>query len=175
MAGKVVPGDGWRACDGHQAGRVFLRHATGRRAIQRRAIAGLGRQWRAVSLRNPGQRPAGIQDRGRTRGPEFDPDLGERVASSETLKAAREYVGFRFPGLRNAPLLETRVCQYEQTPDAHLIVDRHPGNEKVWILGGGSGHGFKHGAAIGEVMAEAILKDREPEKIWSLGRFRKAP
>jgi glycine/D-amino acid oxidase-like deaminating enzyme len=123
----------------------------------------------------PGSDRRGFKIADDTRGPEFDPDLGERVASSETLKAAREYVGFRFPGLRNAPLLETRVCQYEQTPDAHLIVDRHPGNEKVWILGGGSGHGFKHGAAIGEVVAEAVLKGREAEKVWGLVRFRKAP
>jgi glycine/D-amino acid oxidase-like deaminating enzyme len=122
----------------------------------------------------PGSDRRGFKIADDTRGPEFDPDLGERVVTSETLKAVREYIGFRFPGLRNAPLLETRVCQYEQTPDAHLIVDRHPANERVWILGGGSGHGFKHGAAIGEVTAEAILKDREPEKIWSLRRFRKA-
>jgi glycine/D-amino acid oxidase-like deaminating enzyme len=123
----------------------------------------------------PGSDRRGFKIADDTRGPEFDPDHGERVVSSETLKDVREYIGFRFPDLRNAPLLETRVCQYEQTPDAHLIVDRHPANEKVWILGGGSGHGFKHGAAIGEVMAEAILKDRKPEKIWSLERFRKAP
>jgi sarcosine oxidase len=123
----------------------------------------------------PGSDRRGFKIADDTRGPKFDPDLGERVVSAETLKAVREYVGFRFPGLRNAPLLETRVCQYEQTPDAHLIVDRHPLNERVWILGGGSGHGFKHGAAIGEVVAEAILKDQEVEKVWGLGRFRDEP
>jgi sarcosine oxidase len=106
-----------------------------------------------------------------TRGPAFDPTDGERVVSPDTLKDIREYVGFRFPALKNAPLVETRVCQYEQTPDSNFIIDRHPQNENVWIVGGGSGHGFKHGPAIGEMMAELILKDREPEALFRLERF----
>jgi sarcosine oxidase len=107
-----------------------------------------------------------------TRGPAFDPTNGERVVSPETLKDIREYVAFRFPALKNAPLIETRVCQYEQTPDSNFIVDRHPENENVWLLGGGSGHGFKHGPAIGEMMADLILKDREPQAIFRLSRFK---
>jgi glycine/D-amino acid oxidase-like deaminating enzyme len=106
-----------------------------------------------------------------TRGPAFDPTNGERVASQETLKDIREYIAFRFPALKDAPLLETRVCQYEQTPDSNFILDRHPASENVWIVGGGSGHGFKHGPAIGEMMAELILKDRQPEPIFRLARF----
>jgi glycine/D-amino acid oxidase-like deaminating enzyme len=108
-----------------------------------------------------------------TRGPDFDPTDGERIVSQETLQSVREYIAFRFPALKDAPLLETRVCQYEQTPDSHFIIDRHPENENVWIVGGGSGHGFKHGPAIGETMADLILKDREPRAIWRLDRFKK--
>jgi glycine/D-amino acid oxidase-like deaminating enzyme len=107
-----------------------------------------------------------------TRGPEFDPTNGERVINPATLKDIRDYMAFRFPALKDAPLLETRVCQYEQTPDSHFIIDRHPKNENVWLLGGGSGHGLKHGPAIGEMMAELILKDREPKRIWRLERFK---
>ena len=121
----------------------------------------------------PGSDRRGFKIADDTRGPEFDPTGGERVISPETLKDIREYVGFRFPALRDAPLVETRVCQYEQTPDSHFIVDRHPANENVWLLGGGSGHGFKHGPAVGEMMAEVILKDREPKAIWRLDRFKK--
>jgi glycine/D-amino acid oxidase-like deaminating enzyme len=55
-----------------------------------------------------------------------------------------------------------------------LVIDRHPANENVWLLGGGSGHGFKHGPAIGAMMAELILRDREPEAIWRLDRFQKS-
>ncbi len=119
----------------------------------------------------PGRDRRGFKIADDTRGPSFDPTFGERVASPETLKDIREYVGFRFPALKDAPLVETRVCQYEQTPDGDFIVDRHPSNENVWLLGGGSGHGFKHGPAVGEMMAELILKDRVPEAVWRLGRF----
>jgi sarcosine oxidase len=108
------------------------------------------------------------------RGPDFDPTNGERIINTETLKDIREYVGFRFPALRDAPLIETRVCQYEQTPDSHFIIDRHPANENVWLLGGGSGHGFKHGPAIGEMTADMILRDGSPEAIWRLDRFKKS-
>jgi glycine/D-amino acid oxidase-like deaminating enzyme len=121
----------------------------------------------------PGSDRRGFKIADDTRGPIFDPTDGERVVSHETLADIREYVGFRFPALKNAPLLETRVCQYEQTPDGHFILDRHPMNESVWLVGGGSGHGFKHGPAIGEMMAELILKDREPKAIWRLDRFQK--
>jgi glycine/D-amino acid oxidase-like deaminating enzyme len=121
----------------------------------------------------PGSGRRGFKIADDTRGPDFDPTHGERVISTETLKDIREYAGYRFPALRNAPLIETRVCQYEQTPDSHFIVDRHPANENVWIVGGGSGHGFKHGPAIGEIVAELIVKDREPRAVWRLERFQK--
>jgi glycine/D-amino acid oxidase-like deaminating enzyme len=123
----------------------------------------------------PGGGRRGFKVADDTRGPAFDPTNGERVVSQETLRDIREYVGFRFPALNDAPLVETRVCQYEQTPDGHFIVDRHPAASNVWLLGGGSGHGFKHGPAVGEMMAELILKDRELDKMWRLGRFQKTP
>ncbi|HEY6372958.1 MAG TPA: FAD-dependent oxidoreductase [Candidatus Sulfotelmatobacter sp.] len=119
----------------------------------------------------PGSDRRGFKIADDTRGPAFDPTDGERVASPETLKDIREYVGFRFPALKDAPLVETRVCPYEQTPDSHFIIDRHPVAANVWIVGGGSGHGFKHGPAVGEMVAELILQGREPEALWQLGRF----
>ena len=122
----------------------------------------------------PGTDRRGFKIADDTRGPNFDPTNGERIIDPETLKNVREYIAFRFPALKNAPLVETRVCQYEQTPDSHFIVDRHPAKENVWILGGGSGHGFKHGPAIGEMMAELILKDTEPKATWRLARFPKS-
>ena len=121
----------------------------------------------------PGNDRRGFKIADDTRGPDFDPTDGERVISPENLRRVRKYVEFRFPALREAPLIETRVCQYEQTPDSHFIIDRHPENEAVWLLGGGSGHGFKHGPAIGEMMAELILKGRHPAPIWRLERFKK--
>lgn len=122
----------------------------------------------------PGKGRRGFKIADDTRGPDFDPTWGERVVSPETLKDIREYVAFRFPALKDAPLIETRVCQYEQTPDSHFIIDRHPARENVWLVGGGSGHGFKHGPAVGEMMAGLILKDTEPEAIFRLTRFKRA-
>jgi glycine/D-amino acid oxidase-like deaminating enzyme len=121
----------------------------------------------------PGSDRRGFKIADDARGPAFDPTDGERVANQETLSDIREYVAFRFPALKDAPLLETRVCQYEQTPDSHFILDRHPKNENVYLLGGGSGHGFKHGPAVGEMMADLILKEREPDATFRLARFKK--
>ena len=121
----------------------------------------------------PGSGRRGFKIADDTRGIEFDPTSGERMISQDTLKDIREYVAFRFPALKNAPLIETRVCQYEQTPDSNFIIDRHSSMENVWLLGGGSGHGFKHGPAIGEMMAELVLKRGEPPAFWRLRRFQK--
>jgi len=106
-----------------------------------------------------------------TRGRLFDPSKGRRTASARRLRAARDYLGFRFPGLREAPLVEARVCQYEDTPDRRFIVDRHPGAENLWILGGGSGHGFKHGPAVGELASRVVLEEKAPPEAFRLGRF----
>jgi monomeric sarcosine oxidase len=106
-----------------------------------------------------------------TRGPEFDPTLGERKVSEEGLKLIRDYVGFRFPALKDAPLLETRVCQYENSPDDHFIIDRHPAADNVWLVGGGSGHGFKHGPVVGEMVAEMVMEEKQPDAVFRLGRF----
>jgi glycine/D-amino acid oxidase-like deaminating enzyme len=105
------------------------------------------------------------------RGPAFDPTDGDRTPSPEGIEAARAYLAFRFPALAGAPLLEARVCQYEQTPDADLIVARHPEAANVWLVGGGSGHGYKLGPAVGEHAAERVLEAKPVEPAFSLGRF----
>jgi sarcosine oxidase len=87
-------------------------------------------------------------------GPEFDPDTGDRLATG--LDAARAFVAERLPALASAPLVESRVCQYENTSNGDFLIDRHPDFENVWIAGGGSGHGFKHGPAVGEYLTQRI-------------------
>jgi glycine/D-amino acid oxidase-like deaminating enzyme len=106
-----------------------------------------------------------------TRGPEFDPTSGERKVSEEGLKLIRDYVGFRFPALKAAPLLETRVCQYENSPDDHFIIDRHPAADNVWLIGGGSGHGFKHGPVVGEIVAQLVMEEKDADPAFRLERF----
>jgi glycine/D-amino acid oxidase-like deaminating enzyme len=121
----------------------------------------------------PGSDRRGFKLADDTRGGDFDPTFGERIVTPATLKRAREYLALRFPAMKDAPLIETRVCQYEQTADSHFVVDRHPRMDNVWLLGGGSGHGFKHGPALGEMVAELILKDGESDALWKVTRFSK--
>lgn len=101
-------------------------------------------------------------------GAEFDPDSGERVVSAEGLKAVREYLAKRVPRMANAPVTETRVCQYENTSNGDFLIDRHPAHENVWLVGGGSGHGFKHGPAVGEYVARMIAGDGVEEPRFTL-------
>jgi glycine/D-amino acid oxidase-like deaminating enzyme len=105
------------------------------------------------------------------RGKRFDPSLGDRLPDPVVLEHARNFVSHRFPALRNAPLIENRVCPYENSPDGNFIFDRHPDAENVLFLGGGSGHGFKHGPALGEVVADVLTGKRNPPGIFSLNRF----
>jgi glycine/D-amino acid oxidase-like deaminating enzyme len=91
-------------------------------------------------------------------GPPFDPDTGERVVTGEGLAAVREYLARRLPALQDAPVVETRVCQYENTSNGDFLIDRHPAFSNVWLVGGGSGHGFKHGPALGAYVADRVLE-----------------
>jgi monomeric sarcosine oxidase len=88
-----------------------------------------------------------------------DPDTLDREPTPAFLQHVRSFVAMRFPSLKNAPVVETRVCQYEYTPSGNYIIDRHPDFENVWIVGGGSGHGFKNGPAVGEYVTELITKN----------------
>ncbi len=100
-------------------------------------------------------------------GPEFDPDSGDRLVSSASIDEARAFLAQRFPDLRVAPLAETRVCQYENTSNGDFLIDRHPDLENVWLVGGGSGHGFKHGPAVGEYAANRIAGKGAAEERFS--------
>jgi monomeric sarcosine oxidase len=102
------------------------------------------------------------------RGPDYDPDAGDRLLPPDSLAEARRFLAERFPDLRDAPLAESRVCQYENTPTADFLIDRHPACENFWIVGGGSGHGFKHGPAVGEHLAARILHGAPSEPRFSL-------
>jgi glycine/D-amino acid oxidase-like deaminating enzyme len=101
--------------------------------------------------------------------PEFDPDTVERPPDPASEAAARAYLRLRFPALADAAVRSSRVCQYELTADNQFIAAPHPDDEDVWILGGGSGHGFKHGPALAEYV-ERLLDGREaPDPVLGLG------
>jgi len=86
----------------------------------------------------------------------FDADTDERLVTENEVERAREFLHKWFPALHDQPLLESRVCQYETSVDEHFIVDHHPDMENVWIVGGGSGHGYKHGIVLGDYVARRV-------------------
>jgi len=112
----------------------------------------------------------------------FDPDTEDRLVDRETLAATRAFLADRVPAMAARPVVETRVCQYESTPDTHFVIDRHPDWDNVWLVGGGSGHGFKHGPMIGRYVVDlidadgsvALVESGPPDDRFSLSRRRVA-
>ena len=89
-------------------------------------------------------------------GAPFDPDTGDRQPSAGGLADVRAYLARRFPALASRPLVESRVCQYENSSNGDLLIDRHPRWPSALLVGAGSGHGFKHGPAVGRYAADLV-------------------
>jgi glycine/D-amino acid oxidase-like deaminating enzyme len=103
-------------------------------------------------------------------GPAFDVERADRVPLPEHERRARQLLAGRFPALADAPLAGTRTCQYELTPDTRFLVAPHPEHDgRVWLLGGGSGHGFKHGPALAEEVERRLSGDEPPDPRFGLG------
>jgi len=101
-------------------------------------------------------------------GPRFDPDSGERIVTAESTALVKTFVTERFPALKDAPIVGSEVCQYENSSNGDFLIDRHPKHPNVWLVGGGSGHGFKHGPALGAYVADRITKGGETDVKFSL-------
>jgi glycine/D-amino acid oxidase-like deaminating enzyme len=108
-------------------------------------------------------------------GPAFDPENGERTPDPANEHRARSYAAERFPALADAPLALAKVCQYSLTEDTNFILAPHPELEGNWIFGGGSGHGFKHGPALGEYAASVITGSEAPDARFGLGPRESGP
>jgi glycine/D-amino acid oxidase-like deaminating enzyme len=102
-------------------------------------------------------------------GEAVDPDTLDRVPSADREQIARTYAARRFPSLAGAPVIGARVCQYSLTADTHFLFDRHPERDGWWLLGGGSGHGFKHGPALGDYVADCLDGTATPQPFHALG------
>jgi glycine/D-amino acid oxidase-like deaminating enzyme len=112
-----------------------------------------------------GRVKVGIDEHG---GP-IDPDTDERVVDPWSLARARDWLTRRIPALARAPVIESRVCAYENSATGDFLIDRHPAHDNVWIVGGGSGHGFKHGPAVGELAARMVLDGDPPNPRFAIG------
>lgn len=103
----------------------------------------------------PGNEGRGFKVGVDIRGAPFDP-TGTHLLDEAVLQGAKNFLAKRFPGLADAPLIENRVCPYENSPDGNFLLAVHPKAENVLLLGGGSGHGFKHSPAVGYHIANYL-------------------
>ena len=108
----------------------------------------------------PGNASRGFKIGVDRRGVAFDPTNGDRIPDADVLARARQFLAHRFPALKNAPLLENRVCPYENSLTGNFIFEHHPDFNNLFFLGGGSGHGFKHGPALGELVSQCLSGER---------------
>jgi sarcosine oxidase len=102
--------------------------------------------------------------------PQVDPEALERLPLADNARSAQAFASRRFPALANAPIVGARVCQYDLSADTHFVFGRHPERSSWWLFGGGSGHGFKHGPALAEYVADCVEGSREPEPFHALGK-----
>jgi monomeric sarcosine oxidase len=70
-------------------------------------------------------------------------------------------------------LIHFELCLYTKTPDEHFILDQHPQHENVAIAGGFSGHGFKFGPVLGEIMANLVSEGQTEHdlSLFKINRF----
>jgi len=101
-------------------------------------------------------------------GPDLDPDQPRSATSPAAVAEAADYLASHLPGARRAAIQTTQVCHYENTPNGDLLIDLHPGTDNVWLVGGGSGHGFKHAPALAEYVTNALSGSNGRELRFSL-------
>ena len=101
-------------------------------------------------------------------GPPMNPDTDDRLADAKSIDTARAWLATHVPALAGAPVVESRVCQYENTDTGDFLIDRHPDYSNVWIAGGGSGHGFKHAPAVGEFTARLVTTGGDTDPRFAL-------
>lgn len=110
----------------------------------------------------------GVKFANDSHGVPVDPDTQDRRPSASALAEIVAFRDRRFPALRGASLTEARVCQYENSSNGDFIIDFHPAIGNLLLVGGGSGHGFKHGPEVGRRAALQLLGQGAAEPRFSL-------
>lgn len=156
-----------RVCPEAMAGRLFVTRQEVFYFAVDRARTGALPVWANLPFYGlPSFEGRGFKVANDTHGPEVDVARIDRRPSRQAETEAREFMARRFPSLAESPLSESRVCQYENSSNGDFVLDRHPGLENLWLAGCGSGHGFKHGPAVGAHLAGLVLGTEQP-----IGRF----
>ena len=90
----------------------------------------------------------------------------------DNLAAVQEFIGRRCPHLSREPIA-VKHCLYTNSADYHFILDRHPDHANVVLAAGFSGHGFKFGPVLGEILAARLFDETPPvdTSLFGLARF----
>jgi glycine/D-amino acid oxidase-like deaminating enzyme len=160
--------------------RLFPELVSLRVTLQQLTLFEAGPEWRGagwVDFEGPWYGHAAIEPHGfkvahDLDGPPVEPDERPGVAGEDSVLAAREYLATRFPGLAGARVASAPACHYSLTQDSNFLFAAHPGVPGTWLLGGGSGHGFKHGPALAEHVASVLAGRSPPEPRFALGERR---
>jgi monomeric sarcosine oxidase len=92
---------------------------------------------------------------------------------AEVIDTIRNELTALLPALRDAPLARIDACMYDVSPDEHFILDHLPGDPRVIVATGLSGHGFKFGLLLGELLSSMLCHTEPvvPLERFSLERF----
>ncbi len=101
--------------------------------------------------------------------PSASPAAIERtVSEAEFQRLYDHFIDGYFPDLLPR-MVKAMTCIYTNTPDFRFVIDFLPDNDNIILASPCSGHGFKHSAAIGQIVSELAL---EGETDFDLSRFR---
>ena len=102
-------------------------------------------------------------------GAPFDPDREREHEDPAALAKLRAFLSRHMPNLRTAEVVYSKTCTYSMTPDANFIIDYVPDRANALVAAGFSGHGFKFGILIGQILADLAISGSTR---WDLARFR---
>ena len=182
LDGRVLEADALVWACGGWLGELFPTLVRQRVTLQEVVLFQAGAEWRApgwvdfdAGLYGHGLvEPHGFKVASDADGPNVDPSERPLEASERAIAGATKYLAHRFPGLAGAAVASAPACHYSLTPDAGFLFARHPEHDRVWLLGGGSGHGFKHGPALAEHVADVLEGRAGPEPRFALGERARA-
>jgi sarcosine oxidase len=99
----------------------------------------------------------------KTAGEQYDsftrPDEIKRIVAPDEARAMRDiHLKGRVQGL-STKTEKSATCLYTITPDSHFLIDHHPETDRILVVSPCSGHGFKHSAAIGEIVSQRVIAE----------------